>query len=500
MKPGPEHLDADYVVVGSGAAGATVAKTLSEAGYSVVLLEEGGPTSDTPFDADVWSTMRRLCRDNGSQMITGKALIPLLQGRCVGGSTVINSGICWRVPEDVHAEWIRTDPALGQTISYRDLNDHWEMIERDLRVSRVPENVLGGNNVLMRRGAEALGYRGHVIQRNVSGCQGSARCLQGCPTGSKQSVALTYIPDAVRAGAKLMPRHRVERIECKGNVAEAVSGTCVDADFRPTGRFFARAYRGVILAASAIQTPQLLQASGMGGSGPVGRHFMCHPGVSIVGLYEKPVDMWFGATQGFEVDEFRNHGIKIESLSLPPELLVLRLPGIGSKLQKYLENSHNMTLWGAQVRAKAQGTVSRGWAGTRVRYSPNQEDMAMFRLGLKVSAELCFAAGAHTILPGLYGFPEQVHEMSTMVRLLDGLTDVRQMNMIATHLFGTAKMGSDPRFSVVDTRFHSHTVSRLWIADSSTFPSNLGVNPQHTIMAMARQASHHILDASVKSR
>ena len=485
---------ADWIVVGSGAAGATVALLLAEAGEDVLVLEEGPAVTADRFTANMWRTMQRLFRDRGTQFMMGESIVPVLQGRVVGGTTVINSAICWRLPEKVHADWLARDPALAETIPYARLADGFEVIERDLQIQEVPPGARGQNNLLMQKGADALGYKGRVIRRNVAGCEGAALCLQGCPTGRKQSMALTYIPRTLAAGGRLWADCRVDRVDVAGGRATGVQASLLDDSGRRVYGLHAQARKGVVLGASALQSPALLQRSGLGRAGPVGDHFMCHPGAGVVGIYPQKVDMWTGATQGYEVDEFWDRRVKIEALALPPELLTLRMPGMGARLGRYLELADHMVLWGAQIRCWAEGRVrATRNGGVKIRWSPDARDMEGLRFGLRVTAELAFASGAERILLGAYGLAEEIPDMDTFDRELPKLRSPRQLNMIATHLFGTARMGSDPRDAVVDPRFECHAAKGLYVVDSSVFPTNLGVNPQHSIMGMARRAAELLL-------
>lgn len=490
---GAHRLTCDVVVVGTGAAGATVAVTLADAGWDVVMLEEGARLRESEFTANLWKTMKTLFRDLGASFLEGRSFIPVLQGRCVGGGTVINSAIVWRVPEDVHGVWLRRDPGLSAGIPYADLERHWAVLERDLGVAPTDDAIRGHNSRLLALAAERLGYRGRVIPRNVVGCEGQALCLQGCPNGRKQSTAVTYVPRALRAGARLFTDARVDRVVTEGGRASGVQATLLGGDPERPATLEVTARRAVVLAASALQSPGILLKSGLDRLGPVGQHFMCHPGVSMVGVYDAPVDLWSGATQGYEIDHFRPERMKIESIALPPELMALRMPGVGQKLARWLPLARHMALWGAQVRSRAEGQVRLGGTGVRVRFTQTAEDLVTIRLGLRVCAEACFASGARSVLPGIHGLPEELTSMDEVTRWLDRVTDVRQLNMIATHLFGTLRMGTHPDDAVVNPFGEAHRLPRLYVADSSVFPSNLGVNPQHTIMGVARQIAEHVL-------
>ena len=92
---------ADAVVVGSGAGGATAAYLLSEAGFEVVVLEEGGCYTSNVFNGGISEMIGILYRDAGLMPIFGKPIIAFAEGCCVGGSTVINDALCWRTPESV---------------------------------------------------------------------------------------------------------------------------------------------------------------------------------------------------------------------------------------------------------------------------------------------------------------------------------------------------------------------------------------------------------------
>ena len=487
----------DVVVVGSGAAGATAAYTLAQAGLSVGIVEEGPWLKTREIAKDVHTAFGRVMRQSGMQVLQGAAYMPMLQGRCVGGSTLVNSAIAWRIPEDVVDDWSARF-SLGHSISMRGLEPHFEALERDLSVRSVDPAMLGENNRLFLEQAAKHGIPAAPMRRYDRGCQGSGFCLTGCPHGAKQGMSVTYVPWSlrnVRSGARIFTSCRVERVDIAGGRAVGVrarsqSGHLVNV----------RARRAVIVAASTVQSPGVLRRSGVRSSA-LGRHFQAHPGLAVGGLFDRPIEMSFGATQGAESTHFRRtERFKLETISLPPDLAGARIPGIGLELTERLSQLAHVAVWAAQVRAEAEGEVRSGWGGVdRAVYTMTESDLAAARKACALIARMMFGAGAREVWPGIYGVPSVLRSMDD-VRLIENAPLVPQSyNFIATHLFGAARMGIDPRTSVVGPDFQVHGTEGLYVVDSSVFPTNLGVNPQHTIMAMSRLAAARIASADAKT-
>jgi choline dehydrogenase-like flavoprotein len=480
----------DFVVIGSGAGGATAAHVLADAGRDVILVEEGPEVRDEDRGQGTGEAFFRLFRDAGTQVASGRSVIPVLQGRCVGGTTVVNGAIVWRMPEDAYE---RCFGAIGahDAIPLRALEARFDRIERDLSVDTTPDRLLGKNGLLMRAAAAKLGLRGHSIRRNVVDCQGSSRCLEACPTKRKQSMERTYIPAALAKGARLRAGHEVHTIEVRGDRAVAVLGrTAEGVPFRIEAR------RGVVLAASAVQSPCILRRSGIGPRAHVGEHFRVHPGSAVSGVYPDAVKLWEGGTQTYEVDHFRSDGFKLETASLPLELAGVRMAGFGQSFQKKIIDYGRSAVWGVQVRAEGEGRVRPGPLGARITYTPTEEDMLRFRRGAKILCEMHLEAGATRVYPGVHGGPEEITSPDELSRLDDLPLDPRAWSLIASHLFGTCRMAKDPRDGVVGLDFGVHGVARLWVVDASIFPTTPGVNPQHAIMALSMLASERIAEAT----
>jgi choline dehydrogenase-like flavoprotein len=264
-----------------------------------------------------------------------------------------------------------------------------------------------------------------------------------------------------------------------------------------------RARHAVVLAASAIQTPLLLRASGLT-RGPVGDGLMAHPGVSVTGLFDHDVDNHRGATQGHEVIGLRHEGIKIEALGFDLSILASRIPGVGRDFARRLGELRRHAVWGAALRAQAQGRVRPGLPGMGgrafVRYVLTVDDVMKARRATRVMCDLFLAAGARAAYPGVVGVAPAVHTHEEAARIEEqGPLDARAYSMSMTHLFATARMGSDPAKSVVGLDFQHYDVRGLFVADSSVFPSNTGVNPQLAIMALAHQCARVVSGACASS-
>lgn len=482
------HLDAaDYIIIGSGPAGATVARTLAQAGCDVLLLEEG-PTTPAAWSAG--STLEVLAaRFRGAGTITtgGPARMPVLQGRGVGGSSVVNSAIAWRAPGDVLADWHRRDPALANSLSAERLARAYDAVEAALTLEATPTAALGFNNALMAQGAAAMGIAAAATRRYTRGCEGLGRCMEGCPRGHKMAMNLSFVPQAVQAGARLVTDCQVRHITFDGSRATGVIARVAGQ------RLHIAARRGVIVAASAIQTPILLRQSGV--SHPaLGHGFQAHPGASMAAIFDSPVRTGASATQGYDSIHFReSHRFKLETLTLPDELMASRFPGVGSAFAKSLHELPYAALWCAQVRARARGTVGGTLAMPLVRFRLTPEDERSLGKALTVMCEMFFAAGARAVLPGIVGVPDRVTSPDALRDLDQGVAAPR-VAMIASHLFGTAALGSDKAHGVCDPFGQVHGVQGLFVADSSLFPTNLGVNPQHTIMAVAQHVAWGLLE------
>lgn len=485
----------DVVVIGSGAAGAVAAHAFAAAGLEVAIVEEGPWLKTREVREDVHGTFSRVMRLQGMQVLQGRAYMPMIQGRCVGGSTLVNSAIAWRSPDDVIGDWSARF-GLGEAISADALDPHYAALEHDLSVRTVADAAMGENNRLFIEQARRQGFEAAAMSRYDKGCTGSGMCITACPTAAKQGMSVTYVPWALRLGrSRIFTSCRVEHVEIRGSRAAAVVAR--SATGHPV---MLHARHAVIVAASTVQTPNILRRSGVR-SAALGRHFQAHPGLAVGGLFDRPIQMAFGATQGAESLHFRKSDrFKLETISLPPDLAAARIPGVGAELADRLAQLGHVAVWAAQIRAEAEGTVKEGWGGTdRVRYTMTENDIRAARKACTVIARMMFDAGAKEVWPGIYGVPSVLRSMDEVRLLEEGPLEPRSYNFIATHLFGAARMGPDPRSSVVDLDFQVHGVDRLHVLDSSVFPTNLGVNPQHTIMAMSRLASQRLLERRVKT-
>ena len=245
--------EADVVVVGSGPGGAVVAKELAEAGRDVVLLEEGPPFTPDDFELDGAISMARTMRESGLRTTLG-TVMSTMQAICLGGGSLVNSAICVRAPEFVLDEWCERYGLRHTTRA--DLEPHFDAVGDFLGIAPTPEAVRGRRNTLFREGCDALGYSSEPIQRNVRDCRGSGECFTGCRARAKQSVDITYVPAALRAGARVLTSARVEQVLVAGGRATGVKGRIVEPfTDRATASFEVRA-RAVVLAVIGGRTAQ----------------------------------------------------------------------------------------------------------------------------------------------------------------------------------------------------------------------------------------------------
>jgi choline dehydrogenase-like flavoprotein len=489
------ELEVDYVVVGSGAGGAAAAVILARGGAEVAIVEAGAWRDPDDYPSSTYGAMRDLFDDWGSQLARGRAFWPIVQARTVGGSTVINSAICVRTPGDIFAQWKRERGVGGDRMAER-VWRYQDLVESELCVEEVPPEARGHSNRLAMEGAERLGYESHWIHRYVKGCEGTGQCLQGCKKLRKQSTNLNYVPEVLTRGGAVLSCAPVDRVRLEGRRAVGVEGRFVHPATRERGaRFFVRARKSVLVAASVTHTPAILMRSGIKNRA-LGAEFRAHPGTGVFGVYDEPVDMNTGATQGWASTAYRESpGLKLETLSIPFEMVASRLAGGGVELMRRLVEYRHVAMWVHAVRAESTGTVSNGLGGKPVvKYGLDREDMLRFREGMVLVAKTHVAAGCKKLLPGIFGMPYELRPDQVDL-LKDAPLDPRAYIAILSHLFGGCIMGADPSRAVCDERGRVHGYEGLVVADASVIPSNLGVNPQHTIMGLAMTFAEDLLEA-----
>ena len=483
---GDPELVADVAVIGTGAGGAVAAAELAGRGARVVVLEEGAYRRGADFDARPLAMIPLLYRGHGLQAAVGNAVIPIPTGRCVGGTTTINSGTCYRAQERIFAKW---EDEFGLRGLRDELAPCYERVERAIAVGPVPAELLGNGERLAADACARLGWRAAPIPRNAAGCRGTGICAFGCPRDAKQAMHVSYVPRALDAGATLVTGARAERVETAAGAATGVSAVLVDDAGRRTGRRLRVRAGRVVVAAGALATPGLLARSGLAPRGShVGRHLHVHPAVRVLALMGERVAAWEGVPQAWHVSEFEADGIFLQGQFTPPTLHAPNLPGFGLAHKQRMAAYERMTSFGALISDTSEGRVLAGGA---VLYWMRRGDVAKLRRAIVLVARLLFEAGAREVYPGVRRHPV-LRGAADLAALEGARVRAGDFDMMAFHPMGTARMAADPARGAVGRDGALFAWRGVHVADASLLPSSCGVNPQLTIMALASHVAERL--------
>ncbi|HVW24393.1 MAG TPA: GMC family oxidoreductase N-terminal domain-containing protein [Polyangiaceae bacterium] len=482
-------VDADAVVVGSGAGGAVAAANLARAGLRTVVVEAGPRLGPADMMQDAPSFMARYFWEGGLRTLGGTTQIPTLQARCLGGSTVVNSAILLPLPDWVRRAW--RDETGVDLFTSAVLDRAYARVFERTRVAPTPMSVLGRRNLVVRDALTAAGLKSGPLPRAVVDCDACADCFTGCAGGRKQSLDKSYIADAARDGAQVFTCSHVDRVLVRRGRADGVEGRVIDPNgFRDVARFRVRS-NVVVLAAGVLHTPVILQRSGVFAGGAVGGSLFSHIGGGMVGIMEDVVDPWVGATQGWGAMSEEIPGMKYECLWAPLSVLMVRWGDVGHEFLKRLSEVKHATVIATVYRAKVKGRVRarRDGMPSMQLYVPDAEARTVYR-GLKIGADALLRVGARYVHTGIPGAVDEMRSFKDTESLLDTRLGARHLQMSATHVFGSCRMSN--RDGAVDDSGRVRGPSGIYIADASIFPSPSAVNPQATIMALSDIVSRRI--------
>jgi len=485
-EPRGEGEECDVLVIGSGAGGAVAAAELAEAGLDVLVLEAGRHYDRDSYPSDHLEAIAALYRDAGLTIAAGKPPIPVPVAKVVGGTTVINSGTCFRAPREVLERW-RAEHGVEWAL---DLAADYAEAEHTLQVTPLDPERMGRNGQLAMEGAAAIGASGGPISRNAGSCVQCSSCPFGCEIDAKRGMHVSYLPRAVAAGARLRAGVEAQRLLVEGGRAVGVSAR-VAPNGRPARDFTVRARRAVVVAGGAFGTPELLQRSGLGG-GAVGRNLHIHPACWVGARYEEEVRGWDGVMQSYYVDQWEEQGILLEATFTPLAFGGAWLLGAGVDHQRAMLDFGHVGSIGVHLSDRSAGRVGLGAEGAiRASYKLTREDADRLAFGIARAAEVHFAAGASEVYPN-------IPRVGTLKPgNLAGFEATRfkpqELRLEAFHPMGTARIGA-PGEGACAADGSLHGTEALYVADASLFPTSVGVNPMMTIIAFAKQVSRGIAE------
>ena len=464
-------LRVEHVVIGSGPGGALTACLRAEAGQEVLMLEEGAflqQESCVPFSQD---EMVSKYRNGGVTVAMGNPSVSYVEGRCVGGGSEINSGLYYRLPEDIREVWQQkfNIEAFGAA----DLLPHYEAIERDLSVGPW-QGQLSAASLKLKEGADKLGWKAVEVPR----CFRYDSASDQGPVGKRQSMTRTYIPRALKAGARLLPHAKAMRISRQGTKWHIAGKMTTE----PRESFEIEA-ESVSLACGAIQTPVLLMRSGLASGSSM--NFRFHPTVKVVARFNEEINFPGMGVPVHQVKEFAPAVSLGCSISAPP-FLALSLQGHAFTAQDLSESWRHMAVY----YAAATGGVGRisllpFFEDPLVTCRLSEDDLKQSADALRRLCQCLLAAGARDVFPVVEGLtrltsPEQLSSLPACLSR-------KQAELMTVHLMASCPSGENREACVTDSWGHVFGQQGLWVADASLLPGAPGINIQGPVMAIVRR-------------
>lgn len=493
-------LEADVVIIGSGAGGGVSAEILSQAGFKVILVEAGYFKTSKDFTLEERDAYPNLYQYSATLKTTDKA-INIYQGRTVGGSTTINWTSCIRTPAQTLNYWQAEKNVIDTSIDT--LSPWFKAIEQRLNIHTWPL-APNANNQTLLDGCKHLGWHYAKIKRNVSGCINLGYCGMGCPTNAKQSMLNTSIPRMLNHGGILLSQTKAYKIKYLRGRVYSIQAHALDDQLENKNIQLTLKAKHYILAGGAIHTPALMLNSWLPDPHHlIGKGTFLHPTILSGAIFNQHIDAHQGAPQAIYSDEFLwrdgvsgQLGYKLEVPPIHPVMLANNTFGYGLEhahiMRKFKQLQVTMALFrdgfnphneGGQVRVRGEQKIS-------LDYPLSKEFWQSAHHAFASMAELQFAAGAKFVLPLVEGATYLRNWKQAKQAIADMTIGKFKTQVVSAHVMGGCPMGEDISTSLVNSYGQSHHLENLSVMDGSIFPTSLGANPQLTIYAItARNAS-----------
>ncbi|UVE18080.1 GMC family oxidoreductase [Pseudomonas sp. LS44] len=498
-------LEADVAIIGSGAGGGTTAEILSAAGFKVLLIEEGPLKTSSDFKMQEAEAYPSLYQEGIGRMSKDGA-ITILQGRAVGGTTLVNWTSSFRTPEPTLEHWAKEHNVKGHGVT--EMAPWFEKMEQRLGVApwMIPPNP---NNDVIRSGCEKLGYPWKAIPRNVRGCWNLGYCGMGCPTNAKQSMLVTTIPATLDKGGELLYLARAERLLVDGDKVSGIE--CVGLDERcvaPTGRKITVKAKHYVLAGGGINSPALLlRSQAPDPHGRLGKRTFLHLVNFSAAHFEQVINPFYGAPQSIYSDHFQwdqgasgRMSYKLEVPPLHPALTSTLLGRFGVDNALRMEQLPHTNVVLALMRDgfhpdSAEGSVElRGDGSPVLDYRMTDYTWNGVRRAFHSMAEIQFAAGAKAVMP-MHNDAGFVKTLGEARQLIDGLSlELYRTRLGSAHVMGGCAMGEDASLAVADSLGRHHQLENLSIHDGSLFPTSIGANPQLSVYGLTAQLATALVE------
>ncbi len=479
---GGPRLATQVLIIGSGAGGATTAAMLAEAGFEVLVVEEG-PWIDqdtvVPFSLE---QMDRQYRSGGVTVALGFPTVAYTEGRCAGGGTEVNSGLYIRPPVDVVDRW-RTEYRIDD-LDPDEIASIADDVEVALNVTMVPGKPTPASE-MMRLGAANLGWKHSEVPRWMSYPPGG-----DAATGKRQSMTRTYLPRAFAAGARMVVDCRVDRLSPRGGTANEAHVTYAD------GTAGVITAQHVFVCAGAIQTPALLQRSGI--RGHIGRSLAVHPTVKLSARFADEINV---------PDDVPVHQVKEFAPDLSfggsashPGLVALALSDHWKSFSRAIADWRRISIYYAAITSEGRGQV-RAIPGLRdplVTYRLTHRDRELLRSGLGRLALLMLEAGAEEVYPAFRDAP-LVHDRASLGEMQQRFA-ASKASVMTVHLCSTVPLGENRSKCGANSFGRVHGATNVYVNDASLLPTAPGVNPQATVMAFTIRNARRFIEQQGGSR
>ena len=475
----------DVCIIGSGAAGCVLAHDLSENGLSIVVLEKGSYyTIEQLKEIKSEEVLSSLWKNRGV-FLTRNFSVNIGQGQCVGGSTMINYGICFEIPDDVFYFW---KVSFGIKFSKSDFDEAFELIRQKMPIVTLTPGEAGDSHKKLADGCEKLGYASGWMEKAYDRNK-----------KLKQSARTSYLDTINSQSVEIFPNCAADGITVEHKIATKV--VAYESNDKDKKKPVTLKPKVVIIAAGPVASSEILLRNKLANSnGQVGKHLSLHPSTSVVAVFpNEDINGDNDMAMAYYCNEFSVHkthkpGFMIESVFVPPSQFSIAMPSFGKKNREYVTKYNQCAMAGILVHDEPSGTITLNLANNAVvDYDLSKDDQQKMLDGIKETARIFFRAGAEKIITG--HIRETVLRNESELRLIDKRgAGMGSLQIQSVHPQGGNRMGEDPSNSVVNSYCKTHEYDNLYVCDASVFPTSVGVNPQFTVMAIATITAKKIIE------